>query len=51
MSLHLGHPGTAEALHATGRVAHRIRVDAGPHGLCGWPQPGTYSLGHTGNLR
>ena len=36
---------------ATGRVAHRIRVDAGPHGLCVWPQPGTYSLGHTGNMR
>ena len=22
-----------------------------PHGLCVWPQPGRYSLGHTGNLR
>lgn len=36
---------------ATGHVTHRIPVDAGPHGLCVWPQPGSYSLGHTGNLR
>jgi YVTN family beta-propeller protein len=36
---------------ATGKVTHRIRVDAGPHGLCVWPQPGSYSLGHTGNMR
>jgi YVTN family beta-propeller protein len=35
----------------TGRVTHRIRVHAGPHGLCVWPQPGRFSLGHTGNLR
>ncbi|MDP9220163.1 MAG: hypothetical protein M3P23_06450 [Actinomycetota bacterium] len=35
----------------TGRVVHRIRVHAGPHGLCVWPQPGRFSLGHTGNLR
>jgi DNA-binding beta-propeller fold protein YncE len=35
----------------TGKVLHRIRVDAGPHGLCVWPQPGTMSLGHTGNMR
>ncbi|HEY3532685.1 MAG TPA: hypothetical protein VGL43_06165, partial [Casimicrobiaceae bacterium] len=25
---------------ATGKVTHRIKVDAGPHGLCVWPQPG-----------
>ena len=36
---------------ATGKVTHRIRVDAGPHGLCVWPQPGSFSLGHTGNMR
>ena len=36
---------------STGRVTHRIKVDAGPHGLCVWPQPGRFSLGHTGNLR
>lgn len=30
-----------------------LRVKAGrePHGLTVWPQPGRYSLGHTGNLR
>ena len=26
-------------------------VEKGPHGLCVWPQPGSYSLGHTGILR
>jgi YVTN family beta-propeller protein len=36
---------------ATGRLAHRIRVGREPHGLCVWPQPGRYSLGHTGNMR
>jgi len=35
----------------TGRLLHRIPVDNGPHGLCVWPQPGRYSLGHTGILR
>jgi YVTN family beta-propeller protein len=35
----------------TGLVIHKIPVGAGPHGLCVWPQPGRYSLGHTGNLR
>jgi YVTN family beta-propeller protein len=35
----------------TGRLLHRIRVGAGPHGLCVWPQPGRYSLGHTGVMR
>ena len=35
----------------TGKATHRIPVDAGPHGLCVWPQPGRFSLGHTGNLR
>jgi transposase-like protein len=29
----------------------KIRDGAGPHGLCVWPQPGRYSLGHTGILR
>ncbi|WP_323097062.1 hypothetical protein [Intrasporangium sp. YIM S08009] len=36
---------------ATGRLLHRIRVGAGPHGLLVWPQPGRFSLGHTGNMR
>jgi len=35
----------------TGRVTHKIAVDAGPHGLLVWPQPGRFSLGHTGNMR
>ena len=34
----------------TGAVA-KIRVGKEPHGLTVWPQPGRYSLGHTGNLR
>jgi YVTN family beta-propeller protein len=35
----------------TGRLLHRIPVGQGPHGLCVWPHPGRYSLGHTGILR
>jgi YVTN family beta-propeller protein len=35
----------------TGRLTHRIPVGLGPHGLTVWPQPGRYSLGHTGNMR
>jgi YVTN family beta-propeller protein len=35
----------------TGRLQYRIPVGAEPHGLCVWPQPGRYSLGHTGILR
>ena len=33
-----------------GSVA-QIKVGAEPHGLTVWPQPGRYSLGHTGNIR
>jgi YVTN family beta-propeller protein len=36
---------------ATGHLLHRIAVGNGPHGLCVWPQPGRYSIGHTGILR
>ena len=36
---------------ATGQLTHRIPVGRGPHGLTVWPQPGRYSLGHTGNMR
>ena len=36
---------------ATGRVVKRIPVGAGPHGLSVWPQPGRFSLGHTGAMR
>ncbi len=35
----------------TGRLVQSIRVNAGPHGMAVWPQPGSYSLGHTGNMR
>ena len=35
----------------TGQLTHRIKVGREPHGLCVWPQPGRYSLGHTGNMR
>ena len=34
-----------------GRLIKRIAVGDGPHGLCVWPQPGRYSLGHTGIMR
>ncbi len=35
---------------ATGAVK-TIPVGKEPHGLTVWPQPGRYSLGHTGNMR
>lgn len=34
-----------------GRLLARIKVGKGPHGLCVYPQPGRYSLGHTGVFR
>ena len=34
-----------------GRLLAKIPVGSSPHGLCVWPQPGRYSLGHTGILR
>ncbi|MFL5680797.1 MAG: hypothetical protein ACJ77B_09385 [Chloroflexota bacterium] len=34
-----------------GHVIARIDVGNEPHGVCVWPQPGRYSLGHTGILR
>jgi YVTN family beta-propeller protein len=36
---------------ADGHLLARIAVSKGPHGLCVYPQPGRYSLGHTGNMR
>ena len=36
---------------ADGSLLARIPVGDGPHGLCVWPQPGRYSLGHTGVTR
>ena len=35
----------------SGKLAARIKVGKGPHGLCVYPQPGRYSLGHTGVFR
>jgi YVTN family beta-propeller protein len=35
----------------TGALLARIKVGQGPHGLCVYPQPGRYSLGHTGVFR
>jgi DNA-binding beta-propeller fold protein YncE len=35
----------------TGALLYRIPVGSGPHGLCVFPQPGHYSLGHTGIFR
>jgi YVTN family beta-propeller protein len=34
-----------------GTLLARIPVGSGPHGLCVYPQPGRYSLGHTGVFR
>jgi DNA-binding beta-propeller fold protein YncE len=34
-----------------GHLIAKIKVGSSPHGLCVWPQPGRYSLGHTGILR
>jgi YVTN family beta-propeller protein len=36
---------------ADGHLLARIPVGKGPHGLCVYPQPGRYSLGHTGVFR
>ncbi|MFF4602403.1 YncE family protein [Streptomyces sp. NPDC001339] len=35
----------------TGRTLAKIPVGQGPHGLAVYPQPGRYSLGHTGIFR
>jgi YVTN family beta-propeller protein len=34
-----------------GRLLARVPVEREPHGLCVYPQPGRYSLGHTGIFR
>jgi len=34
-----------------GHLIKEIPVGDGPHGLCVWPQPGRFSLGHTGITR
>jgi YVTN family beta-propeller protein len=35
----------------TSGAVDKVKVGREPHGLTVWPQPGRYSLGHTGNLR
>jgi len=34
-----------------GRLIANLHVPNRPHGLCVWPQPGRYSIGHTGITR
>ena len=41
---------STRSTRSTGAVA-KIPVGKEPHGLAVWPQPGRYSLGHTGNMR
>jgi YVTN family beta-propeller protein len=39
------------AIDTTSGAVQAIAVGKEPHGLTVWPQPGRYSLGHTGNTR
>ncbi len=39
------------AIDTTDGSVVKIPVGTEPHGLTVWPQPGRYSLGHTGNMR
>jgi YVTN family beta-propeller protein len=39
------------AIDITSGEVRIIQVGKEPHGLTVWPQPGRYSLGHTGNMR
>ncbi len=39
------------AFDTTTGAVRKIKVGAEPHGLAVWPQPGRYSLGHTGIMR
>jgi YVTN family beta-propeller protein len=39
------------AIDTTSGKVRSIPVGKEPHGLTVWPQPGRYSLGHTGNMR
>ena len=38
-------------IETTSGAVDKVKVGREPHGLTVWPQPGRYSLGHTGNLR
>jgi hypothetical protein len=35
----------------TGEILATIPTGGNPHGLTYWPQPGSISLGHNGNMR
>jgi YVTN family beta-propeller protein len=39
------------AIDTTSGTMTKIKVGQEPHGLTVWPQPGNFSLGHTGNMR
>ena len=43
--------GVVYAFDTTTGSVKQIAVGREPHGLTVWPQPGRYSLGHTGNMR
>ena len=44
-------PRSTRSTLSSGKLLARIAVGKGPHGLCVYPQPGRYSLGHTGLFR
>jgi DNA-binding beta-propeller fold protein YncE len=43
--------GAVYAINTSDGSVKTIPVGGMPHGLTVWPQPGRYSLGHTGNMR
>ncbi|MEZ0167743.1 YncE family protein [Microvirga sp. TS319] len=43
--------GVVYAIDTSTGETRTVRVGESPHGLTVWPQPGRYSLGHTGNMR
>lgn len=43
--------GQVYAFDTTTGAVTKINVGIEPHGLTLWPQPGRFSLGHTGNMR
>ena len=43
--------GQVYAIDTDSGAVTKINVGVEPHGLTVWPQPGRFSLGHTGNMR
>ena len=43
--------GQVYAIDTDSGAVTKINVGIEPHGLTVWPQPGRFSLGHTGNMR